>query len=45
MAVVLGTSPEYIINLLKNFKSLKLIDIKKRELYILSKSGLEIIAA
>ncbi|MEM9363074.1 MAG: Crp/Fnr family transcriptional regulator [Bacteroidota bacterium] len=45
MAVVLGTSPEYIINLLKNFKGLKLIDIKKRELYILSKSGLEIIAA
>ncbi|MEM9077081.1 MAG: Crp/Fnr family transcriptional regulator [Bacteroidota bacterium] len=45
MATVLGTSPEYIINLLKNFKRLKLIDVKKRELYILSKSGLEIMAA
>nr|WP_298994605.1 Crp/Fnr family transcriptional regulator [uncultured Allomuricauda sp.] len=44
MAMVLGTSPEYIINLLKNFKGLKLIDIKKRELYVLSKSGLELMA-
>ncbi|WP_435624583.1 Crp/Fnr family transcriptional regulator [Flagellimonas sp.] len=45
MASVLGTSPEYIINLLRKFKDLKLIDIQKSELYIASKSGLEIIAA
>ncbi|WP_350284841.1 Crp/Fnr family transcriptional regulator [uncultured Croceitalea sp.] len=41
MAAVLGTSPEYIINLLKNFKSKKLIKTVKREIYIMSKSGLE----
>ncbi|MEM9868070.1 MAG: Crp/Fnr family transcriptional regulator [Bacteroidota bacterium] len=45
MATVLGTSPEYIINLLKKFKNLKLIDTQKSELYILSRSGLEILAA
>ena len=45
MALVLGTSPEYIINLLKKFKDLNLIDIKRSELFILSKSGLEIMAS
>ncbi|PRX57618.1 Crp/Fnr family transcriptional regulator [Flagellimonas meridianipacifica] len=45
MATVLGTSPEYIINLLKKFRGLGLIDTKKRELYILSKSGLEVMAS
>lgn len=41
MAAVLGTSPEYVINLLKRFKNLGLIAIVKSELYILSKAGLE----
>lgn len=41
MAAVLGTSQEYIINLLKSFKNFGLIDTIKREIYIISKEGLE----
>lgn len=45
MAAVLGTSQEYIINLLKSFKNFGLIDIVKSEIHILSKKGLERIGA
>ncbi len=41
MAAVLGTSSEYIINLLKYFRTKKLIKIVKREIYIISKSELK----
>lgn len=41
MAAVLGTSQEYIINLLKSFKNFGLIDTIKSEIYIISKEGLE----
>jgi len=40
MAAVLGTSPEYVINLLKRFKNFKLITIEKSNILIRSKSGL-----
>ena len=41
MASVLGTSSEYVINLLNIFKSRGYIKILKREIYITSKTGLE----
>lgn len=41
MAAVLGTSQEYIINLLKSFKNFGLINTVKSEIYVLSKEGLE----
>lgn len=41
MAAVLGTSQEYVINLLKTFKNFGLISIEKREIYILSRTGLK----
>lgn len=41
MAAVLGTSQEYIINLLKSFRNFGLIDTVKSEIYIRSKEGLE----
>ncbi len=41
MAAVLGTSQEYIINLLKSFKNFGLINTIKSEIYILSRGGLE----
>ena len=41
MAAVLGTSQEYIINLLKSFRNFGLIDTVKSEIYIKSKEGLE----
>ncbi len=44
MASTLGTSQEYIINLLKKFKNLQLINIIKGEIYILSTERLENIA-
>ncbi len=44
MAAVLGTSSEYVINLLKSFKNFDLIDVVKREIYIISREGLEQIA-
>jgi len=37
MAAVLGTSPEYIINLLKQFKELELIETNKRDIRITQK--------
>ncbi|MEN1784083.1 MAG: Crp/Fnr family transcriptional regulator [Bacteroidota bacterium] len=40
MAPVLGTSQEYIINLLKSFKNFGLIDVIKSEIYIQSQAGL-----
>jgi CRP-like cAMP-binding protein len=45
MAAVLGTSQEYVINLLKSYKNFGLIDIIKSEIYIQSKKGLEKIGA
>jgi len=41
MAAVLGTSEEYVINLLKTFKNFGFITIVKSEIHILSKEGLE----
>lgn len=41
MASVLGTSAEYVINLLNSFKIKGYIRIVKREIFITSKSGLE----
>jgi len=41
MASVLGTSAEYVINLLKSFKNFNLIDTIKSEIYILSEKGLK----
>ena len=41
MAAVLGTSQEYVINLLKSFKNFGLINTIKSEIYILSKERLE----
>ncbi len=41
MAATLGTSQEYVINLLKSFKKAGLIKTIKSEIQILSKSGLE----
>ncbi|MEM1338626.1 MAG: Crp/Fnr family transcriptional regulator [Bacteroidota bacterium] len=41
MAIALGTSPEYVINLLKNLKKVGVIQTIKSEIQILSKSGLE----
>ncbi len=41
MAVALGTSPEYIINLLKSLKKEGAIQTIKSEIQILSKAGLE----
>lgn len=41
MASVLGTSAEYIINLLNSFKTKGYIRVLKREIYILSKSELQ----
>ena len=41
MAAVLGTSQEYVINLLRSFKNFGLIDTLKSEIYILSKEGLK----
>ena len=40
MAAVLGTSSEYVINLLKRFKNFELINTVKREIYIVSDQGL-----
>jgi CRP-like cAMP-binding protein len=45
MAAVMGTSPEYVINLLKRFKNFNLIDTIKSEIYILSEKGLKRIAS
>jgi len=45
MAAVLGTSPEYVINLLKYFKEHGYINTVKSEIYILSEEGLGKIAA
>lgn len=41
MATVLGTSPEYVINLLTNFKNAGLINTVRSEIHVLSKEGLE----
>lgn len=41
MAAVLGTSQEYVINLLKSFKNFGFISIVRSEIYITSKEGLE----
>ncbi|MEM1258138.1 MAG: Crp/Fnr family transcriptional regulator [Bacteroidota bacterium] len=41
VASVLGTSPEYIINLLKKFKMKELIRTKNSDVFIISKSGLD----
>lgn len=41
MAAVLGTSPEYVINLLNSFKAKGYIKISKREVYILTSQGLQ----
>ncbi|MEO0507073.1 MAG: Crp/Fnr family transcriptional regulator [Bacteroidota bacterium] len=40
MAAVLGTSPEYVINILKKFRLKKVIEILRGEIYIPSKEGL-----
>jgi len=40
MAATLGTSQEYIINLLKSFKNFGMIDIIKGEIYVISKQRL-----
>lgn len=41
MATVLGTSPEYIINLLKQFKNFGIIDTERSAIFILSKDRLK----
>ena len=41
IAAVLGTSPEYIINLMKKFKTKKLIRARGSDVFILSKLGLD----
>ncbi|QLG45970.1 Crp/Fnr family transcriptional regulator [Costertonia aggregata] len=40
MATILGTSSEYVINILQQFKSQRLIRIHKREIFIVSRNGL-----
>jgi len=41
MAAVLGTSQEYIINLLREFKDLGVIGMNKRKIKIISKKGMK----
>lgn len=44
MAAVLGTSPEYIINLLKQFKNFGIIGTERSAIFVLSKDRLKEIA-
>ena len=45
MAVTIGTSPEYVINVLKLFKKEGIVDVIRGEVYILSLSKLKVTAA